>query len=317
MKSIRILVFLMLTLASCTPAVFSPPGEGSQELMPYLTLTSQSTASPAETHVALPTPPPQPTPTPLVHEVALGETISQIALRYGLDMGAVLAANPQIDPYTLTVGTKVIIPLEDIGARIGLAAEPLALEVEAPQCAPTLEGGLWCFALVRNPLAEPAAGVTVAVALLDPNGEEAARLNTPLILHKIDAGDALPALAYFPPPLPEYRSVSASLVSALSLTESGREFLPVEIVNEEVRLDGRSALASGELAINAEKEGEVEIQAAALAYDAAGNLAGIRRFAQQVTVEGGNEVDFEIEVYSTGADIASVRIRAEAYTIKQ
>jgi hypothetical protein len=44
------------------------------------------TAVPAALPTAVNTPAPSPTPTPLIHTVALGETFSSIALRYGLSI---------------------------------------------------------------------------------------------------------------------------------------------------------------------------------------------------------------------------------------
>jgi LysM repeat protein len=49
--------------------------------------------------------------TTATHVVAPGETISSIAFKYGKNMNAVLAANPGIDPYTLRVGSLVVIPM--------------------------------------------------------------------------------------------------------------------------------------------------------------------------------------------------------------
>jgi LysM repeat protein len=50
--------------------------------------------------------------TSTMHVVAPGETISSIAFMYGKNMNAVLAANPGINPYTLKVGSLVVIPME-------------------------------------------------------------------------------------------------------------------------------------------------------------------------------------------------------------
>jgi LysM repeat protein len=49
--------------------------------------------------------------TTTTHIVAPGETISSIAFNYGKNMNDVLAANPGIDPYTLRVGSSVVIPM--------------------------------------------------------------------------------------------------------------------------------------------------------------------------------------------------------------
>ena len=77
-------------------------------------------------------------------------------------MTAILAANPEIDPYTLTVGTSVIIPQGNTSIQIGMATEPLALDLDSPDCSRTPEGGLWCFAMLANPLDEAADNLIVA-----------------------------------------------------------------------------------------------------------------------------------------------------------
>ncbi|HUV15714.1 MAG TPA: LysM domain-containing protein [Pelolinea sp.] len=311
--------FALLTLsvlAGCTPAI-SEPSAGTARLTPYLTSTGFPLATAAMTKAPQPTALPSPTPTPVTHVVALGETISSIALRYGLDMGAVLAANPQVDPYTLTVGTEVIIPLGDTSAQIGLSSEPLALEVSIPVCTPTAESGLWCIALITNPLAEPAAGVTVAMSLLDGTGEETARLNAPMLLNKIEADDTLPAMAYFPPPVPEGFSAASLLVSALPLAESGKSFLPAVVLNEEIQLDGRTVRVSGEVTVEGESGAPIEIWVAALAYDSQGRLVGVRRLKNRISLETGNDVDFNLNLYSMGAAISHVIIKAEALQINQ
>lgn len=314
-KKFFILLAIMV-FSACAPPAAGLDGTG-QSLTPYLTSTAAGVPTEAAAAIPQPTLPPVPTATPLVHVVALGETISSIALRYGLNMSAVLAANPQVNPNALTVGTEVIVPLGDNSALIGLASEVLDLAVGSPDCIPDAEGGLRCFVPVTNPLDEPAAVVTVLVSLVDASGEELSRINVPLILNKINAGQTLPAVAYFPPPIPKNLGAAASLVSALPLVNSGRTFLPASVINEQVILNGQTARVSGEIAVEGEPGTQVQLQAAALAYDAGGRLVGVRRTEIQTTLETGNAVDFNLILYSTSGDIVTVRIQAEAYQPNQ
>jgi LysM repeat protein len=45
-----------------------------------------------------------------IYEVKEGDTLGGIALRFNLDLPALLALNPQIDPDLLTIGQKIIVP---------------------------------------------------------------------------------------------------------------------------------------------------------------------------------------------------------------
>ncbi len=56
--------------------------------------------------------PPQPTPTPspFIHVVQAGETLSQIAQRYGISQVDIIQVNEITNPNTLSAGTELIIP---------------------------------------------------------------------------------------------------------------------------------------------------------------------------------------------------------------
>jgi 2',3'-cyclic-nucleotide 2'-phosphodiesterase/3'-nucleotidase len=47
---------------------------------------------------------------PLSHAVRSGENLYRISLRYGVDLDALFAANPGIDPHKLRIGQPVVIP---------------------------------------------------------------------------------------------------------------------------------------------------------------------------------------------------------------
>ena len=75
---------------------------------PAPTPTPTPTAEPSPTPTA--TPPPTPVPTPIVHSVQRGETLSGIALRYGVTVAAISEANGITDPNHILVGQKLKIP---------------------------------------------------------------------------------------------------------------------------------------------------------------------------------------------------------------
>ncbi len=309
-KTLLLTGFIVLT--ACVPATLNQSSNPMQ-LTLYMTSTSENIPTAAATAMPQATAVPAPTATPMVHIVALGETISSIALRYGLDMSAVLAANPDINPNMLIVGTEVIIPIGNTSAHIGSVLEPLDLEVDSPKCAATFEEGLWCLVPVSNPLNQAAASVTISVVLNDPGGETSRKVNVPLLMDKIEPGQSIPAVIYFEPPAPDKFTASATLVSALPVSESGQNFLPTTIVNDQIELKGQSAQVSGEVEIDGETGSAVVMHVTAIGYDAGGKPVGARRTEMKTTLETGNAIDFNLNLYSFSDAIASVTILAEAY----
>ena len=120
-------------------------------MTPYVTGTTEiDSIETVETTVVEQTPLPVNTPTPVVHTVALGETISSIALQYGVTIDAIIAANPDIQPTVMIVGDTVIIPVSSTNT-VPFIAEEFAddIKLSNPTCFPALDG-LLCTVLVKN-----------------------------------------------------------------------------------------------------------------------------------------------------------------------
>ncbi|MCJ7712678.1 MAG: LysM peptidoglycan-binding domain-containing protein, partial [Chloroflexi bacterium] len=107
-------------------ATQAPAGNGASETasLPVVAATPSPTPAPTPsptptpTPTPSPTPPPTPSPTPkptptarpTVHVVRRGETLSVIALRYGVTVEAIQAANGIKDPNIIVVGQRLTIP---------------------------------------------------------------------------------------------------------------------------------------------------------------------------------------------------------------
>ncbi len=314
MKSHLDLLLGLMVLTGCSP-INQTEQSVSAQLTPWHTATAISTL-PIETPEAqASTSTPAPTPTPTIHIVTLGETISSIALRYGLDMNTLLAANPEIDPYSLIVGDQVIIQAGNVQVQIGGLSEPLALDVSKPECSRTPEGGLWCFAVLTNPLDEAASNLAVTFKASNASSEEIASHTAPAILNKLDPGETLPASVYFAGPLPAVINVTASLAFAFPASQSGKTFISVDTGSPVIEISGRLAKVTGEAVTAADPGKTVDVWVAALAYDINGNLVGMRRVENRVSLEEGKGLNFDLYVYSTGGVINSVIIKAEAILV--
>src|SRR5262245_9892483 len=99
----------MIHLFFCTACAPQPTQSvpSKIDLIPFGTSTQSPTQTP-EGLVAAETP--LPSPTPFTYTVQMGDTISSIALKFGVSIDDLQAANPEILPNAMSVGTILKIP---------------------------------------------------------------------------------------------------------------------------------------------------------------------------------------------------------------
>lgn len=103
---------MLLLLASCSAAAapVTTATEARDQLTPYhtATLTPTFTATPLNQPTS--TPRPTITPTPRTYVVHANDTFLSIAYYYGITLDELVAANPNINPALMPIGTHLIIP---------------------------------------------------------------------------------------------------------------------------------------------------------------------------------------------------------------
>ena len=141
-----VFVLSLFILASCAPK--NPTGEAisteSAQLTPYRTATATATITPPPPDVPTATLAPTITPTPWVYTVKASDTLIDIAYLNGLTLDELKAANPDINPYSLAIGTKLNIPAAKPtqGTLAVPNPTPAPIPVQAAKCTPSLTGGL-------------------------------------------------------------------------------------------------------------------------------------------------------------------------------
>ncbi|MBK8049343.1 MAG: LysM peptidoglycan-binding domain-containing protein [Anaerolineales bacterium] len=108
--------------------------------------TLPPTATPAP-YTPEPTPTPTVTPTPVVHAIASGETLLDIANLYDVSVAALQDANGILDPRFLQIGQELIIPRpEEAEAAADTTATPtptpIPIEIQNVHFGETTIGGL-------------------------------------------------------------------------------------------------------------------------------------------------------------------------------
>jgi LysM repeat protein len=317
MKLLRIIWIPALLLSACN--IFSSEQAAPQSLLtPYVTQTPAGEIVPTETVAPEPTLEPTLTPTPFVHVLASNETISSLALTYGLAVNDILAINPEITPKALSVGTEILIPYINTAANDGkennvsAISAPLALSLSEPVCSQTTEGGLWCLAQVSNPLAESATGITVTFTLKNSAGETISEQAVPALLNLLAPNGSLPVTAYFSGDIPVDYSVNASLKTALPVDAADPGYAPVEIKVNSIDAAGQSARVSAVIPVQAADSGISSIWVALIATDADGQIVGVRRLEYTPVTEGEDGQAIKVYVYSNSRAIQQVDVRAEA-----
>ena len=316
MRSILLSAFSILLLASCI-------AQGSRSTTPPSTLIpfSTSTLSPISPTGPLQTPEgvvaaetPLPTLTPFTYTVQQGDTISSIALRFGVSMDDLQAANPEISPNAMSVGQMIHIPSNPENPSGEPTPTPAAFTIEQIECYPTADQGIWCFVLAHNDLPDSVENVSAQVTLVDANNTVLASQTALLPLNILPPDTSLPLTVFFPPEVPANAKPQVQVLTAIWLLPNDERYLPATINNTlvQVNADGRSARVNGQVRLPADAKPASQVWVTGTAYDDTGRVVGVRRWESSASLSPGGSLPFEFMVSSLGGEIEQVEFAVEA-----
>jgi LysM repeat protein len=276
-------------------------------LLPYSNSTVASTFPP-QMELTL-TPPP--TSEPLFYTVVGGDSLSVIALRFGIDLEELMDANPSVDPNAMSIGTRLIIPKAISSGGIQAASmtglpTPVIQTTVAPDCY-IMDIDEWiCFLLVVNDQPYAVENVTGQIKI----SNTAINYSAMCPLDLIPAGVSLPLIAIVDQVDITLEHVSGSLTSAIPVSESDTRYGTVEFVSKKVDLskDLRSAYVSGEILV---PEGGT-LRVLAYATDDQNHVAGYRIWESAAALAAGTMKTFTFRVYSLDGAISKVVLVAQA-----
>lgn len=298
-------------LLACAPQPTPLTAAGRAELTPYLTTTRGPSATP-EGLVAAETP--LPSPTPFTYTVERGETMSSIALKFGVSIDALQVANPEISPNTMSVGEVLLIPSDPENASDEATPTAVPFGVQQIECRPTSDKGMWCFVLVNNDTPEIIENISAQVTLVDSDEAVLASQTAYLPLNILPPDHALPLTVFFPPPIPFDARPRVQVLTAIRLLPGDDRYLPATVQNTLVQIDagGRIAHVSGQVLLRAASGSAGQVWIAATAYDSAGRVVGVRRWESAASLTVGGVLPFEFRVSSLGGRITDVQFAVEA-----
>ena len=308
-----------LALSSCAtpPATQSP----TFTLTPPA-LTPYSTATFTVTPSGLPptsTPLPTATPTPVTYTVKKDEDMFGIALRFGVSLPALKTANPTVNPYFLSVGMVLVIPVtpsppaSPVGTPGLLTSTPGPLKLTSPVCYPTAGQGLWCLVEARNTSPVGVEALGVKFRLSSPGSGKLIEQTVFAPLNVLPGSGHLPVSAYFASQGNGQAGVEASIESSLPLAEDQTRYPAVQIEDQQISITGRLARASGKISLLSTSSHADEVWIVAAAYGTDSALVGMRRWESPASLKGGETLPFSIDLYSLGPQIERVEVFAEAH----
>lgn len=257
---------------------------------------------------------PLPTPTPFIYTVVEGDNLSIIASRFNVSLEVLIAANAGIDPQFMSVGTELIIPVQE-GSIAGElpSPTPVALAFDQPRCYPTAARDLWCFLLVENKQAISVENLAARIRLYSSAGELVSSQEAVALINALPSGSRIPLVTFFESPVPAWTSASAQILSALAIPDDDERYLPAEIRNVDIAITGlgSSARIQGQIDLPSGSPSASLIWIVAVAYDQEGIPVGIRRWEHISEILPGSSLNFYIEVFSLGAPIETVELMFE------
>jgi LysM repeat protein len=300
-------VFMILSGCNASPTPAQPMASSDAVLTPFQSPT------PSETHlvplsaVATPTNLPTPTPTPIVYTIVKGDTMLGIALRNGISLEELQAANPEVNPRLLSVGTDLIIPLGEIIPSSPMTATPIPVDIAGTECYLVPDGSS-CFTLVNNERGRDLENLTARVLLYDDSGGIIAEGTAISALNKLPAGAKLPLVIFFSGSFPGDIRANASILSAQLVPKNDGRYLNAWLEVEEIELAEESLQAKiiGTYGLPKKSRPGRIIWIVGVAYDGSGNVVGLRKIEQFSPLEPGMNQEFTIEVYSMGPNIAEI-----------
>lgn len=311
-RYILIPTILLLVLGACsapdTPAPTASPTPGIT-LTPFASPTLIPAVTDTPRPVSSPTPPPTPTATPFLYQIAGGDTLIGIAFRFGITLEEILAANPGIDPQFLVVGADLIIPLPDNPGTAGALPTPLAevVPLAAPVCYPAEDSSLWCFARYENQSATAVENLAAQISVYGKDGALLATRTAIAPVNVLPPGKIVPVVAWFAGIGPDYSQATALLTAAIPISDGDPRYAAITFAYEAV-LRGNAATVYGDFS-GMFSQARLGI----VAYDAAGQVLGVRVILLEGNPARENDLDFSTDVFSLGGEIFRVDVLAEAY----
>ncbi len=249
-----------------------------------------------------------PTPAPVIYSVKKDELGSAIALRFGITLQMLQSSNPEVDLNFLKEGQQLIIPPKQETPSPDMSSPtPAALIIKDVSCYPAADQAGWCIASILNNQPDGVMYIT-GEFILEGQQKTYQKPFTSLV-DTLPSGKQIPVYALFEAPFPYPYQVNLLIHTALRQPPGQlNNILEIQDQKVEIHPDGLSARIVGQIMVDDQKTSVAAVIAAAYS---AGKPVGIRKLELTPSEASGNNLNFEIWVYSIGPTIDQVELFAE------
>jgi LysM repeat protein len=309
-----LVILIGIILAGCSA------NSGIAETPSVLTPFATRTAGIPTIQSAVPTldlPPTSVIPTQITHVVKKGEDMGGIATQYGVKIKDLRAANAEIDPRMIPVGTVLIIPSgnpeQDTNRPTAIPTPGMLLLTGSPVCYADPSGGAWCLVKVENTTGSAVQDISVDIVLAKSAGSDPQTRAAFALNDRLPAGSSITLSTYFPDAPAQPWQVGSRLRTASPVIAEDEHFLlnNLDGSSTEIATDRLSAHISGIVQLQANQKDANIIQVTASAYDATGQPIGVRRWSSPVGLESGSGLVYDLNIYSLGGPIDHIDVLAE------
>jgi len=241
--------------------------------------------------------------------------MSGIAFKFGVSLDDLVAANPDVSPNSMSIGTELKVPSSPAADATGASTSTLVpAPVKQIQCYPTVERDMWCFVLVHNDTPDVIENISAQVTLQTADGESIASSPALSPLDILSPGASIPLTVFFPPEIPANAQPQVQLLTGIHLQPGDERYLSATLHNTLAQIDssGRNAQVSGTVRLPEDATPASSVWVVAVAYDEFGRVAGVRRWGSTAGVIPGGSLEFAFEVSSIGGEIEGVEFVVEA-----
>ena len=312
---LRLSVFLLLfTLAPCASL------EKEHTPLPTATLRSFSAYTPSSNPVISLTPigtpiSVGPTPTPFVHIIQQGETLLEIAFRYGVQFDDIVLVNPEIDPNLLRIGEEIRIPGPG-GEPVDIllpTPTPIPVHLKPLDCYESPSVTFVCMISIINTAEFVVGGVSAHIALHDRDGQILDNQIVYALLNNIPIGQEIPLVAIFDRRPSGYSGFHVELLSAVQVPGLLDELPAIDVLETRTiyQAENRLVEVSGRLSITSYEGDELLVRIVGVALDAKGEPIGMNVWEERVYSANNEDIEYRISIFSLGPEIADIRLLPE------
>ena len=252
------------------------------------------------------------TPTPVTYVVQKGDTLIGIAVKYGVSVEALQAANGNVQPEFLSIGAVLIIPSPEGGEVVnaGVAPTPAPIPLSAPACYPTPTSALYCFVEARNPTDAAMENVSARITLAGADGLPLASAVAYSALDVIPPRSAAPLAVLFQSAPAGIAAMGAELLTANPSTDPSAHRVLLDIPTHSGAASGAGWVVAG-LVRNPSGVPAASAWLVLTLYDQGGAIVGYRKIELAGGLAPGATQEFSITAASPGGVIDHYTIIAE------